>query len=87
MCQPVAHADRLQRCPSSGQCFGTRHTANDQRHCDVFFSTELRQQMVELINKTERAVPDISTLLFAMPPQQVTENANFAGSGCIQSAQ
>ena len=43
--------------------------------------------MMKLIDKTQRPVAHITAPLFTLPRQRLAENADFAGTRCIQTAE
>jgi len=70
MLQALRQTHSGQRARRRLQRLGPWQSANEQRHGHVFHSAELRQQMMELINKTQVQVAQ-TTLLGARQARQV----------------
>ena len=87
MRQPMAQAHTFKQCRGTLAGFADRRTANQQRHADVFQSGKLRQQMVKLINETQRAVTQQAALFFIQRRQLLARQPHAAGAGRIQTAQ
>ena len=64
-----------------------RHAANQQRHRHILNRSKLRQQMVKLIDKSQRLIARHATFGFALAANIFAHDKNIAAAGFIQSAQ
>ena len=61
-----------------------RDAANQQRHRDIFQRSELRQQMMKLINKAQRLIAQLAARFFRHVLYIFTQNLHFASGRRIQ---
>src|SRR6185312_1478854 len=64
-----------------------RDPAYQERHGDVLEGRELRQQMMKLVDETERTVAQLTAILFREPVNVAPIDEDLAARGPVESAQ
>ena len=73
MMQPVIHAHCGEQRDRFRVCCGDGRATNTQRQRDVLHRGEFGQQMMKLINKSERKIPQITTRSIGQSSQRLVK--------------
>ena len=87
MADALCQSDLLQHGSRLRMRFGGFHAAYQQRHGDVFQRGEFRQQVVELVDETERTVAQFAALRLVHLRYILSQDADAAAGDGVEPAQ
>ncbi len=83
----LRQSDLFQHGSGLRMCFSGFHAAYQQRHGDVFQRGEFRQQVVELIDETERTVAQFAALRFVHRGYILPQDIHTAAGDGVESTE
>src|SRR5262249_43386799 len=87
MTEPLAETHALEQGAGGAPCCGDLHAAHEQRHGDVLQRREFRQQMMKLVDETERAVAQYAALALAERVDVASRHPHHTGARRIEAAE
>src|SRR5215469_3635644 len=87
MMESLAETDALQELAGGLACVGYVGAAHQKRHRDVLQRGELRQQVMELIDESERAVAQLPALLLSQPVNVTSVDQHLSAGRLVEPAQ
>ena len=87
MREAMAKADFFEDDSGARQRLDPVHAPDEKRHGRIFLRGELGQQMVELVDETERTVAQIAALGLGNREGVAPHQRDFSGSRRVESAQ